>query len=353
MAKDKVEQPQPQQQMPGMMPAMGGAGPMAQMMQMMQMMMGQVGGVAGVDPAAQPFTGAEAVPDEDDELMADIVRPATLETLLKQQVAIPTGTVLDRMCLTEDGEHALGGIPKGCTIAFCGPPGKGKSRTALAAMAQVAASGGKVAYVVAEEGFVDPDDSGRDDLCSRLTKICMASQGLDEAGFREKIAPNLWIMLSQYHRGHAWSDFVNRYRYLVEKEGIDFVVIDSLNTLDPSRNKTAENLATLKTYNHEKGITCLTIGQIRDTGAPAGGEALMHTADVVYLMEYLNLSSKDMAALWGGTYRERILTIRTVKSISTPIVAHPVRVTQTATEGKLVLHPDHPLDAFSVPEIAP
>ena len=200
--------------------------------------------------------------------MADIVRPATLEKLLKQQEAIPTGTVLDRMCLTENGEHALGGIPKGCTIAFCGPPGKGKSRTALAAMAEVAANGGKVAYVVAEEGFVDPEDSGRDDLCSRLAKICMTSQGIDEAGFREKIAPNLWVMLSQYHRGHAWSDFVNRYRYLVEKEGINFVVIDSLNTLDPSRNKTADNLATLKTYNHENGITCLTIGQIRDNRRP-------------------------------------------------------------------------------------
>ena len=297
--------------------------------EMMQMMMGQVGGVAGIDTAAQPFTEAQPVTDQDDELAADIVRPSTLETLIKEQQPIPTGTVLDRLCLSENGEHALGGMPRGCTIAFCGPPGQGKSRTALAAMAQVAASGGKVAYVVAEEGFVDPETSGRDDLCSRLTKICMAAQGLDEAGFREKIAPNLWVMLSQYHRGNNWADFVNRYRYLVEKEGIDFVVIDSLNTLDPTRNKTADNLATLKTYNHENGITCLTIGQVRDTGAPAGGEALMHTADVVYLLEWLNLASKEMAGLWGGSYRERVLTLRVVKSVCTPILRHAVRVCQT------------------------
>ncbi|NIR42671.1 MAG: hypothetical protein GWM93_07440, partial [Gemmatimonadetes bacterium] len=52
-------------------------------------------------------------------------------------------------------------------------------------------------------------------------------------------------------------DFIARYRYLVEKAEIGFVVIDSLNMLDPSRSqKTADNLAALKTYNHENGVTC-------------------------------------------------------------------------------------------------
>ena len=38
------------------------------------------------------------------------------------------------------------------------------------------------------------------------------------------------------------------------------MVIDSLNMLDPSKNRTADNLSALKTYNHEKGITCICHG---------------------------------------------------------------------------------------------
>ncbi len=39
------------------------------------------------------------------------------------------------------------------------------------------------------------------------------------------------------------------------------MVIDSLNMLDPTRNRTADNLSALKTYNHEKGLTCLCLGR--------------------------------------------------------------------------------------------
>lgn len=342
--------------MPGMPPSMGMAGPMAQMMQMMQMMMGQMTGMTGmpgmVDPSAQPFAETQPVVEEDQELEADIVRPSTLQTLTKTQEALPTGSVLDYLVLSPDKSQALGGLPKGCTIAFAGPPGQGKSRTAMSAIARLAAAGHKVAFVVAEEGFVDPAGSGRDDLASRLAKIAMATLGLDEAGFRERIAPQLWVLQAQYHKGHTWTEFVNRYRYLVEKAQIDFVVIDSLNTLDPSRNRTAENLANLKTYNHEQGITCLTIGQIRDTGQPVGGEALMHTADAVYLLEELSLGSKEMAEFWGGQYRERLLVIRAVKCISAPIFPHPVRVQQAEPAGALAVHPKHPAQ-FALPPLPP
>ena len=50
-----------------------------------------------------------------------------------------------------------------------------------AGMARVALSGQKVAFVVAEEGFHDAEGSGRDDLCSRMTKIGMAATQLSEA----------------------------------------------------------------------------------------------------------------------------------------------------------------------------
>ena len=149
------------------------------------------------------------------------------------------------------------------------------------------------------------------------------------------------IILSQYHKGHSWEDFIRRYRHVVEKEGVRFVVVDSLNTLDPSQAKTAENLAVLKTYNHQHGVTCVTIGQIKDSGEPVGGEALMHTADAVFVIEEMSLGSKDQAEFWGGKYREKITVIRARKSVSTPIFPHPVRVCLDE-HGLLIEHPQQP-----------
>jgi len=318
-----------------------------QMMQMMQMMMSQIG---NLDPASDPFAqDPDGGGDEDAGLKADIIRPADIKDIIKEQQAIETGTALDLLCLLQDGQHRIGGVPAGTTIAFCGPPGKGKSRTAIAAIGRIASAGKKVAYVVAEEGFRDPVGSGRDDLASRMTKIIMQTEGVTLKQFKDKIAPNIWVLLSQYHRGKTWADFVTHYRYLVEEEGIQFVVVDSLNALDPSKTRTADNLAVLKTYNHDAGVTCLTVGQIRDTGSPAGGECLMHTADVVFLAEWMSLSTKDMALEWGGEYREKILTLRCVKSVSTPTLGYQLRLVQSADAGVLQLHPDHPEMSYPVP----
>lgn len=332
---------QPGMAQPGMaQPGMGN--PMMQMMQMMQMMMGSGAGPAMVDPAAVPFAAGQEVADGDTGLDADIIRPAMLDQLIKTQEGVQLGSVLDSLCLTDDGTAALGGVPKGCTIAFAGPPGKGKTRTALAALARVAMSGEKVAFVVAEEGFHDEEGSGRDDLCSRMVKIGMLATGLDEKKFTKQVLENVYVLESQYHKGQSWDDFVSKYRYLVEQEEIGFVVIDSLNMLDPSKNRTADNLSALKTYNHERGITCVCIGQIRDTGAPVGGEALQHTADVVFLLEEMSLGSKDIAELWGGKYRDKIDVIRSVKSVTTPTFPHPVRVKRDEGSGVLIVHESQP-----------
>jgi len=345
---------QPGMAMPGMMPGqampgqamsgqMPGANPMMAMMQMMQMMQGGGAGMVA-DPSAVPFAMGQEVADDDPGLDADIIRPSLLENLVKEQEGVETGSVLDLLCLTNDSQNALGGIPKGCTIAFAGPPGKGKTRSALAGLAKVAAAGEKVAFVVAEEGFHDPEGNGRDDLCSRMVKIGMQATGLDEKKFTKKALDNVYVLESQYHKGQTWDDFVTKYRYLVEQQEIGFVVIDSLNMLDPSRNRTADNLSALKTYNHEKGITCLCIGQIRDTGQPVGGEALQHTADVVFLIEEMSMGSKDMAEQWGSTYRAKIDIIRAVKSVTTPCFQHPVRVDRDPETGVLSVHEAQPED---------
>jgi len=342
--------------MPGMPAQMPGAAgmqqnPMMQMMQMMQMMMGQTGAVPQMDPSAVPFsTGVAPAVDTDQGLDAGIIRPARIANRIREQKAVPTGSVLDYLCLTDDGKNALGGLPKGCTIAFAGPPGKGKTRTALAALARVAMAGEKVAFIVAEEGFHDETESGRDDLCSRMTKIAMQVTGLSEADLEKKVLENFYVMECQYHKGTSWDDFVSKYRFLVEKENIRFVVIDSLNMLDPSRNRTADNLSALKTYNHSQGITCLCLGQIRDTGAPVGGEALQHTADAVIMLEEVGMSSKEIAEQWGAKYRDKIDLMTCVKSVTTPKFDYPIRVTREASTGVLTIHEGQPAD-YAVPEV--
>lgn len=328
--------------MPQAAPAPGN--PMLAMMQMMQMMMGGGLAPAVVDPSALPFTGTGPTADGDQGLDADIIRPSLLDHRIKVQKGVPLGSVLDALCLTEDRKNALGGVPKGCTIALAGPPGKGKTRTALAGLARVALSGSPVAFVVAEEGFHNDEEAGRDDLCSRLTKIGMTATGLPEAEFSEKVLDRMFVLQSQYHKGQTWDDFVSKYRYLVERENIRFVVIDSLNMLDPTKNRTADNLSALKTYNHEKGITCICIGQIRDTGQPVGGEALMHTADAVFLIEEMGLGSKEIADFWGGKYRDKIDVIHAVKSVTTPVLPYPVRVDRDPTTGVLAVHASQPRD---------
>jgi hypothetical protein len=205
--------------------------------------------------------------------------------------------------------------------------------------------------VVAEEGFHTAEGSGRDDLCSRMVKIGMEATGLKEKAFRDKVLDNVYVLESQYHKGQSWDDFIAKYRYLVEKAEIDFVVIDSLNMLDPTKNRTADNLSALKTYNHEKGITCLCIGQIRDTGLPVGGEALMHTADAVFLLEEMGLGSKEIAEQWGGKYRDKIDTLRVVKCVTTPTFPHLVRVAQEEGTGALAVHPAQPAE-FALPSKA-
>jgi len=316
--------------------------PMMMMLQMMQGMQG-FGGFGAVDPASVPFGGAPKA-DADPGLEGAIVRPSRFERKVKKQEALPLGNILDMLCLTEDGQHALGGVPLGCTMVFVGPPGKGKTRSALAALARVAMTGKKVAFVVAEEGFHDEEGLGRDDLCSRLCKVGMAATGLDEANFEKRVLENLYVLEAQYHKHNTWDDFVAKYRYLVEKEEIDFVVIDSLNMVDPTKKGTADNLSALKTYNHERGVTCICIGQIKDTGEPVGGEALQHTADAVFLLEEMSLASKEMAEYWGGKYRDKISVITIVKSVTTPTFQHPVRVDRAPVTGELIAHAAQPAE---------
>ena len=71
---------------------------------------------------------------------------------------------------------------------------------------------------------------------------------------------------------------------------------------------------------------------------PVGGEALVHTADAVFLIEEMSLGSKEIADFWGGKYRDTIDVVRAVKSVTTPIFPHPVRLGRDAKTGVMAVH---------------
>jgi hypothetical protein len=70
----------------------------------------------------------------------------------------------------------------------------------------------------------------------------------------------------------------------------------------------------------------------------------MHTADAVFLIEEMSLGSKEIAELWGGKYRDKIATIRAVKSVTTPIHPHPLRIDFSEGIGIMVVHPAQPAE---------
>ena len=327
---------------------------MLQMMSMMQAMMGMTAvPQPAPDPSAVPFTAVESPAAADEAPAEGIVRPAKIEKPIREQAPLVTGTLLDRLCLDEKGKRALGGIPKGCLVTLAGAPDKGKMRTALAALAHVVKAGIPSVLVVGDESLAAADgSSNRDDLATRLARIGGESTRTSPAEFTKDVLDKLNVLESHWDRAdRMWDAFIQRYRFVVEKLGIKFAVIDSIGMLDPSKAATADNLGALKTYNHEHGVTCLIVGQIREsTGLPVGGSSLMHTCDVVYFIEEISLGSKEMAEFWGGTYRDKIDLLVCAKSVTTPVFALPVRIEKNPERGTITLSEMNPT-AHTPPDV--
>lgn len=75
---------------------------------------------------------------------------------------------------------------------------------------------------------------------------------------------------------------------------------------------------------------------------PVGGEALMHTADVVFLDEEMSLGSKEIADFWGGKYQDKIEVISAIQSVTTPILTYPVRTDRHPVTGVMIAHESQP-----------
>lgn len=208
-----------------------------QMMQMMQMMHYADDAARGRSrPLGPTFCGAPGYGRRPGRGFGSrICEALQAGKLIREQDALPFQPVLIRLCLKPDGTP-LRGIPKGCTIAFAGPPGKGKTRSCLEGLLRVAASGVPCLFVVAEEGFLDEGDSDAiHGFAHGQDWLRRASLGEDE--LKEKVLVNVWVMQAQYHKGQSWDDFIHRYRYVVERHKIRTVVIDSLNMPDPAKTR--------------------------------------------------------------------------------------------------------------------
>ena len=101
-------------------------------------------------------------------------------------------------------------------------------------------------------------------------------------------------------------------------------------------------MSVLKTYNHQQGVTCICIGQIKDTGVPQGGEPLMHAADTVFLLETMYIASKEIGAEWGANAKDYIPVLVAVKSVTTPTFPHKLRVDRDGTTGALMVSSKQP-----------
>jgi hypothetical protein len=75
----------------------------------------------------------------------------------------------------------------------------------------------------------------------------------------------------------------------------------------------------------------------------------MHTADVVFLIEEMSLGSKEQAELWGGKYRDKIDVISAIKSVTTPIFPHPIRMHRDSATGSMRAHEAQPAEYKPLP----
>jgi KaiC/GvpD/RAD55 family RecA-like ATPase len=304
---------------------------MTQMMQTMQSMM-SAGAMPGQWDSASPFQQTEEIVEA---VPHDIIMPKTLERGIVLQEGLNVHPLYAKLFLNDDNVP-LEGIPKGCTCTLTGPAYSGKTRSALEMIVYAAMNDIKTAYVVAEEGFFDDKGSGRNDLFSRFLKIAETISGLSEKKFRQKYDDMYVVIPNQYHKGKSWEEFIRDYRYAVEELECRFTIIDSINMLDPSKLNTVDNLNALKTYNHEKGITCVVIGQVKDTGQPQGGEALFHTSEVALHISEMSMGSKAQAEIWGSQYREKI-TVINARSKVCHTLTFPVKI---AFDDNGMIRPD-------------
>lgn len=217
------------------------------------------------------------------KLSALVLRPDEAPEAKKPLLGLPTGTFIDQLFLTPEGKP-LNGVPICGQFAITGLPGAGKSILVEEIAVRVAATGKKTLFATAEDTWKSA--TPRFDLQSRL------KQKADILGIEwSKVMENLYVLDTViYPELRDWSTFAETYRYVVEKEGIELAIIDSVTVLEAYRGALKYRVMELARYNQIRGVTGLYVNQRSverwDTYEMAGGIGLAHNLDGTIIVDY-------------------------------------------------------------------
>jgi len=227
---------------------------------------------------------------KEEKLSSLVLRPDEAPEAKKPLVGLPTGTFIDQLFLVPEGE-TLNGVPICGQFAITGLPGAGKSILVEEIAVRVAAAGKKTLYATAEDTWKSA--TPRFDLQSRL-KQKADILGLDW----NKIRENLYVLDTVvYPDLRDWSTFAETYRYVVEKEKVELVIIDSVTVLEAYRGALKYRVMELARYNQLHGVTGLYVNQRSaerwDSYDMAGGIGLAHNLDGTIIVDYGRIFWED------------------------------------------------------------
>jgi len=227
---------------------------------------------------------------KEEKLSSLVLRPDEAPEAKKPLMGLPTGTFIDQLFLTPEGE-TLNGVPICGQFAITGLPGAGKSILVEEIAVKVAASGKKTMYATAEDTWKSA--TPRFDLQSRL-KQKADILGLDW----NKIRENLYVLDTVvYPDLRDWSTFAETYRYVIEKEKVELVIIDSVTVLEAYRGALKYRVMELARYNQLHGVTGFYVNQRSverwDSYDMAGGIGLAHNLDGTIIVDYGRIFWED------------------------------------------------------------
>ncbi|MDH5623027.1 MAG: hypothetical protein OEY39_00965 [Candidatus Bathyarchaeota archaeon] len=227
---------------------------------------------------------------KEEKLGGLVIRPDEAPEAKKPLVGLPTGTFIDQFFLTPEGE-ILNGVPICGQFAITGLPGAGKSILVEEIAVRMAAAGKKTLYATAEDTWKSA--TPRFDLQSRL-KQKADILGLDW----NEIRKNLYVLDTVvYPELRDWSTFAETYRYIVEKEKMELVIIDSVTVLEAYRGALKYRVMELARYNQLHGVTGLYVNQRSaerwDSYDMAGGIGLAHNLDGTIIVDYGRIYWQD------------------------------------------------------------
>ena len=227
---------------------------------------------------------------KEEKLSAFVLRPDAAPEAKKPLIGLSTGTFIDQLFLSPEGE-TLNGVPICGQFAITGLPGAGKSILVEEIAVRVAADGRKVLYATAEDTWKSA--TPRFDLQSRL-KQKADILGLDWS----KIMKNLYVLDTVlYPDLRDWNTFAETYRYVVERERIELAIIDSVTVLEAYRGALKYRVMELARYNQLHGVTGLYVNQRSaerwDSYDMAGGIGLAHNLDGTIIVDYGRIYWED------------------------------------------------------------